>query len=113
MTNMAKSVRSVLQAGILGGAVALLPTVALGGDGPERNGTATAEQVDHLMVEARGAGAVTAPATEQTTLAVPDHETAEARGVAPAVGAVGAETTAGVSDHASAEARRAGGQPGR
>jgi len=109
----ARTLRSMLRAGVFVGAVALLPTVAFADEGAESS-PAAAEQIDHQTAEAKGGGAVLGSTdTDGTTARVPDHATAEARGASADAGLAGTDMSAGVPDHGAAEARTPGPQPAR
>jgi hypothetical protein len=107
-TGIKATIRSVLEATVFTGAIAVLPVAALAETGPTAAGDGATERVpDHAAAEARSTSG--ASATEATE-GVPDHAAAEARSAGDKAGSSGTETGAGVPDHATAEARGAAGQ---
>ena len=72
-------ISATLRAAILGGAVGLLPSIALADSGTGAAGNPAVP--DHAAAEARSSGAMSTP-TDERIPSVPDHATAEARGPA-------------------------------
>ena len=100
---MSTTIRAILRAAIFGGAVGLLPSVALADSASTPKGDESPAGIpDHAQAEARSM-TDTAPRGDETT--VPDHAQAEARS-ATGTPPTGNETT--VPDHAQAERQSKG-----
>jgi hypothetical protein len=97
-----KKISATLRAAILGGAVALLPGIALADEAG--SGAETPAVPDHAAAEARSSGAASSPSDERSP-SVPDHATAESRGQGDMT--TSAEATDRAPDHATAERRGA------
>jgi len=97
-------ISATLRAAILGGAVGLLPSIALADSGT--SGAADNPAVPHhAAAEARSSGAMSTP-TDERIPSVPDHATAEARGPGETTPS-GEEAADPAPDHAAAERRGA------
>jgi hypothetical protein len=95
-----KKISATLRAAILGGAVTLLPSIALA-DGAS-SGPDTPAVPDHAAAEARSSGGASSPGDERSS-GVPDHATAESRGQGEMT--TSAEASDRAPDHATAERR--------
>ena len=101
-------ISATLRAAILGGAVGLLPGIALADSGGSGKEGATVP--DHAAAEARSTGDIST-STPESPAGVPDHAAAEARSIGETTNASTAQTAGvqdrGVPDHATAERRGA------
>jgi hypothetical protein len=102
-----RMIKSMLQAAIFTGAVAL-PMAALADTDAASGGAEATDKVpDHAQAEARTAGDASGSSGVTRSEGVPDHAQAEPGTDGDASGASGVTRDEGVPDHAAAEARGA------